>query len=371
MASRSVRTRRRPSTRRRARRGSARTPQIAGLGRARDERRDLTDQRPPECHHVERERTIALVLRVPGIEAQRRLAVRAGAHDAPAPCARQRPARGPGGDRLPARIPARERRHRERRIAGQHRRERVDVAALPSIDVAIDDRPHRLVSQRAQRGLLALLGDALGDRRARALQGTVDRRDRRLQRLGDLGCGEAEHLALDQHSALGRGQVLESRDKRQLHALAALVAGMRSRESVLHAQDFVRVGLDPDRLDHRFARPGVGLGGRSVVDRQHPLGASRDLVKAGVGGDRVQPRAQRAANLELREPAPGPEQRVLQRVLGIVHRPKHAVAMGMQLAAVALQQRSERRLIAAARTLEQGPIRVCLACGSGGHSRAE
>ncbi len=167
------------------------------------------------------------------------------------------------------------------------------------------------------------------------------------QRLGDLLGREAEHLAQDQHRALGGRQVLERGDERELDALAPLVAGLGRGEAVLDAQDLVRVGLDPDRLDERLAGPDVGIGGRAVVDRQHPLGPPRDLVQAGVGGDRVEPRAQRAAALEPREPAPRAQQRLLQRVLGVVHRAQHPVAVGVQLAAVGLDQCGERALVAA------------------------
>src|SRR5205085_8391602 len=103
----------------------------AFLGRARDERRYVADLRAAQAQDVERERQMALRILVPGVEAERGLPVRAADADAPAPRARQRPAAGPGRDRLAAVEPARERRHRERRILGQHRRERVDVAALP------------------------------------------------------------------------------------------------------------------------------------------------------------------------------------------------------------------------------------------------
>ena len=271
-------------------------------------------------------------------------------------------------DRLAALVPARQRRHRERRVLGQHRRERLDVAALPRIDVAVDQLAQRVVAERAQGGLLALLGNALLDRRPRALQRAVHRGDRRLERLGDLLRREAEHLAQDQHGALGGRQVLERGDEGQLHALAALVAGGRSGEAVLDAQDLVRIGLDPHRLDERLAGPDVGIGGRAVVDREHALGPPRDLIEAGVGRDRVEPRAQRAAALELRETAPGAKQRVLERVLGVVDRSQHPVAVGVQLATVGLDQTTERALVARARPLEQARVHWPSARRSRGHS---
>ena len=49
-----------------------------------------------------------------------------------------------------------------------------------------------------------------------------------------------------------------------------------------------------------------------------------------------------------REPAPGAQERVLQRVLGVVERAEHAVAVRVQLAAVRLDERSEGALVARA-----------------------
>ena len=49
------------------------------------------------------------------------------------------------------------------------RDDRLDVAALPRVDIALDDLAQALVAERAQRGLLALLGQPLVDGlRARA-----------------------------------------------------------------------------------------------------------------------------------------------------------------------------------------------------------
>src|SRR5205814_3896331 len=73
-------------------------------------------------------------------------------------------------------------------------------------------------------------------------------------------------------------------------------------------------------------------------DREDALGPAADNVQAGVGRDLVQPRAQRAPSLEPRKRAPGPEQRFLQRVLGVVHGAEHPVAMRVKLALVLLHE---------------------------------
>ena len=65
--------------------------------------------------------------------------------------------------------------------------------------------------------------------------------------------------------------------------------------------------------------------------RQHPLAPPRERVHAGVRRDRVEPRAQRATTAEPRQPAPGPQERVLERVLRVVQRAQHPVAVGVEL----------------------------------------
>ena len=127
----------------------------------------------------------------------------------------------------------------------------VDVAARHRVHVALDDLAQALVAQRAQGGLLAAVGQALVDRLAGALQGAVDRGDRRLERLGDLLAREAQHLAQDERGALVGRQVLERRHEGQLDALAALVAGLGGGAAVDEPELLVGIGLDPRRLDER------------------------------------------------------------------------------------------------------------------------
>jgi hypothetical protein len=59
-------------------------------------------------------------------------------------------------------------------------------------------------------------------------------------------------------------------------------------------------------------------------------------------------RAQRAATLEAGQAAPGTEQRLLERVLGILHRAEHPVAVGVQLIPVAGHQPLEGRCVTSA-----------------------
>jgi hypothetical protein len=116
-------------------------------------------------------------------------------------------------------------------------------------------------------------GQLVLERRPRALQRAVDRRHRRVQRLGDLLGREAEDLAQDEHRALGRRQVLERDDERELDALALLVARVGAGQAVGQPERLVRVRLDPHGLDQRLARADPRVRRRAVVDRQHPAWA--------------------------------------------------------------------------------------------------
>ena len=86
---------------------------------------------------------------------------------------------------------------RERRLFVKERDERAHLGALPGIDVLGHDIAHLLVAERAQRRLLAALRDALPHRDPGPLQRAVDRRDARVDRIGDLLGRKAQHLAQD------------------------------------------------------------------------------------------------------------------------------------------------------------------------------
>ena len=224
---------------------------------------------------------------VPGVEGERRLAVGADRQRPPAPGPRQRPAGEEDRDLLAAAEPGRQRRHREGGVLGEHPDDGLDVAPLPGLDVGVDDLAEAVVAERAQRLLLALLGQPVVDRLARArcsalfTEAVVVSSD-----LGGLLGGEAEHLAQDQHGALVGRQVLERGDERQLDALALLVAGLGAGEPVLEPEVLVGVGLDPHRLDQRLARAAVRVGGGAVVDRAARAWGAARSVERGVGGDR-------------------------------------------------------------------------------------
>ena len=74
-----------------------------------------------------------------------------------------------GRDRVSPAVPGRLRWHRDRRVAGEHRDDGVDVGALPGIDEAVDELAQPLVSKCLHGGLLASCGQSLVDGLVRAL----------------------------------------------------------------------------------------------------------------------------------------------------------------------------------------------------------
>ena len=194
------------------------------LDRPGDERGHVADLLAAKREHVEGERQIALLAGVPAVERERRLSVGAHRKGAPAPLARERVADEEGLDPVAAPVPGPHRRHREGRILGQHRDHHLDVAALPGIDVGLDQRPHPLVAERAQGRLLALLWQPRGDR-LRAAAGRCSPTRSWSQRLRGPRA-EKPNLAQDQDRALARGQVLKRGDEGELDRLALLIAGL-------------------------------------------------------------------------------------------------------------------------------------------------
>lgn len=80
------------------------------------------------------------------------------------------------------------------------------------------------------------------------------------------------------------------------------------------------------------------IGGGRIVDRQHALGAPFDHLQAHVGRDPEQPRTGSAAAFEPRQRPPRQQQRVLQGVLGVVHRTQHPVAVRKKPRAMRLDE---------------------------------
>ena len=332
---------------------------LGSLDRARDERRDLLD-------------AVAL-------EASARRARTAGTRPPPRPTV--------GADRRPGRSRARAGgASATRPTAGRTRRKPV-IASRPRNQVgsggidhaassaSIDDDARRrrraaarpcsastislssLVAERAQRLLLAALGQLVVDRLARPLQRAVDRRDGRLERRRrpPWPRSRAPRAGSAPRAGWRAGAAAPRRTRARGSRAARSGPPARRGRPRRRASRPGRARPTPSRRA-ACAEPVVRVGRRAVVDRQHALGPPRDLVQAGVRGDRVEPRAQRAAALEAREAAPRAQRGLLQRVLGVVHRAEHPVAVGVELAAVGLEQLRERVLVA-----RRGPPRAARA----------
>src|SRR5262249_59101822 len=108
-----------------------------------------------------------------------------------------------------------------------------------------DQLAESLVADGGQRLLLALVRQLLLDGRPGTLEGAVDRRDARVESVGGLLGGEAEHLAEDQDGALVRRQQLQGRDEGELDRLPLLVSRVRRGVAVLQAERVGRVGPVP------------------------------------------------------------------------------------------------------------------------------
>ena len=127
---------------------------------------------------------------------------------------------------------------------------------------------------------------------------------------------------------------------RTLARPATMVAGSSGRRATRPPS---RRAPAPARAP-RPARP-AGRRGREL-GAPRPVGSGRRLAavqrgEAGVGGDPVEPGAQRGPALEAVVGAPGAQVGLLHQVLGVVHRAEHPVAVRQQLAPVLAGHREE------------------------------
>ena len=161
-----------------------------------------------------------------------------------------------------------------------------------------------------------------------------------LQHRGDVSDREAEHVAQEQRRGLTRRETLQRGDERQLDRLSCLVA------------DFGRgVRLQPRDLvaGRRFRR----VERRDGLGRWAPLAAT-DRIQAPVGGDAIQPGAQRRQPGEAVEATPRRGQRVLQHIVRVRDRTQHPVAVHVQLAQVWIHELTERLGVSGSSPVEDG-----------------
>ena len=99
-----------------------------------------------------------------------------------------------------------------------------------------------------------------------------------------------------------------------------------------------------DGLDELRRRPGAQLvmhrPDRAELHRAHPACAIAERVQAHPGGDAVEPGLQRRALLEAVQAAPGPDERLLHRVVRLLGRAEHPVAVPGEGGAMPLQLRA-------------------------------
>jgi hypothetical protein len=148
--------------------------------------------------------------------------------------------------------------------------------------------------------------------------------------------------------------VLQGGHEGQRHRFADLIARFRPGGSVGQlAEQHVGIRLEPERL----AAAG-GLGQRELRLARDLAAAGAQVVQALVGGDRMQPGAQRRAFLEPVKSAPGSHHRLLQHVLGVGGRAEDAVAVRLQLAPEFIGELGERVSVPGLGPGQQLPVHV-------------
>ena len=244
-------------------------------------------------------------------------------------------------------VPGDLRRHRPGGVRGEHAEQGVGVTRLERVRVPFRQARDPPGAERPQLGLLAHRRKRRPGGGTGPLQRAVHRRHRGPQLRGHLGRGETEDVAEDEHRALERRQFLQHDHERELHALSLLIPCLGCGGN--GGQPCIRAGLQPYRIADQRLAFGCWRGGGPEADGQLTPGLAAHHVERGVGGDRVQPGAQRAAPLEPREAPPRPQQRVLHGVLGVLHRAEHPVAVCPQLPVVCPHQLDPRALVAGPR----------------------
>jgi hypothetical protein len=257
--------------------------------------------------------------------------------------AEQQGQRPPG--HLTALVLERRGRRRQPHILGQQADDAADVARR----VGRGQLPYQLPLRR-QAGR----GRRLTVRRARRLprQGGPPALERASHRIGrgledarGLGPAEAEHVTQHDDGALAGRQQLQRRDERQGDRLGGLVPCLRSRlgaGQLIEQQVWIR--FEPGHVAEpgRLGRIGPGL--RAV--HRHPPATGAQGIEAAAGGNPVEPGADRGPFFEAPEPAPGGQQRLLERVLGVLGGAEDPVAVNLQLVPVRVDKLPERFLVA-------------------------
>jgi hypothetical protein len=163
----------------------------------------------------------------------------------------------------------------------------------------------------------------------------------------DLAGRPIEDIAENEHGSLARRKYLQGADEGESDALP--LDDDNCRVGARYRQHCVREWLEPRLVqvgDTPLARVGAGSSDRrpQVLWQDPPL-ATLEQVQACIGSDTMQPRTKRCALVEGLEAAPGLQRCLLDCVLGIVERTKHAVAEDENLARLRLDQPAKRILV--------------------------
>ena len=186
---------------------------------------------------------------------------------------------------------------------------------------------------------------------ARPFEGAVDRFDGRVEHVGHFVGVVSEHLAQDEHGALASRQDLQRGHEGQGDGFGLCVAGLRAERDVDAPRERVGIRLEPHDFTEASRLGRLNLGDVPLLGRASAGRAKR--VEAPVGGDPVEPGAERGASLESSEALPGGQERLLQGVLGVLEGSEHPVAVHLQLSAVRFGQLSERVAVSGPRPDDQ------------------
>jgi hypothetical protein len=237
----------------------------------------------------------------------------------------------------------------QRRHPRQKREDAVNVSGLEGAHEPLHEVPDPVVAGGAAGDLPALVGHALLDGLAGTLKGAVDGRHGCLEELRHLACRESEYLSQDEDRTLAARQVLQRREERELQGLTLLVASFRRCVSAFDPVALARIGLDSDGRSRVVPGMPGRIGRRSLIERQGRPRATCELVEAHVRGDLVQPGSDGSSLLDPWQTTPGAQERVLHRVLGVMHRTEHPVAVGVKLRAMWFDEAIEAGFVAGER----------------------
>ena len=258
------------------------------------------------------------------------------------------------GDLFDALEPERIGRHRDPQVLRGDRDGRGGIASLVRVDEALEERLF-LSGRCCGRPFRAPRRQVLFHRRSRPLDSAVRGGDARLEKRGCLARRPAEDVAHDERGTLRRRQQLHRCEKGELDRLAFdcngiwLVVGRRHL-----IEQAVGIGLEPWHLGER-------------LHLRHLARAAPEHVEADVRGDAEEPSTKQVGALEAVPAPPSAQEGLLHRVIRIVERGQHPVAMHVQLSPVALGERRESGFVSRDRRAHEavdrherpGPPRSC------------